>query len=165
LRGFWWRHPSSATATTRQLVLDQIDKGYYINRISLIHCIPNNQYGFVRGKSTVKAVRVLVNEINDVVYEKKTPLYAMFLDLRKAFDTIDREVMFKKLVETKKLSMVELKFLAHAMDLNFLHIKDGVTASKIIVQSNAGETARMHISIFLKFCNLSVRYKYFMYAY
>jgi hypothetical protein len=103
---------------------------------SLIHCIPNNQYGFVRGKSTVKAVRVLVNEINEVVYEKKTPLYAMFLDLRKAFDTIDRVVMFKKLVETKKLSMVELKFLAHAMDLNFLHIKDGVTASKIIVQSN-----------------------------
>jgi hypothetical protein len=108
------------------------------NRIysSLIHCIPENQYGFVRGKSTIKAVRKLVNEINEVVYEKKKPLYAMFLDLRKAFDTIDREVMFKKLVDTNKLSMVELKFLAHAMDLNFLHIKDGVTESRILVQSN-----------------------------
>jgi len=70
------------------------------------------------------------------VYEKKTPLYALFLDVKKAFDSVDRKVIFQKLIDSKELSKVELNFIAHILDLNFLNIVDGVAISKLIVQSN-----------------------------
>jgi hypothetical protein len=103
---------------------------------TLIDYIPDNQYGFVRGKSTIQAVNKLISEINFTVYEKKTPLYALFLDVKKAFDSVDRKVIFQKLIDTEKLSKVELNFIAHILDLNFLNIADGVAISKLIIQSN-----------------------------
>jgi hypothetical protein len=108
------------------------------NRIysSLIEYIPKNQYGFVRGRNTLQAVKKLVGEINLAVYEQGKPLYALFLDVKKAFDSVDREFVFKKIIETGKLSLTELKFISHTLDLNFLNIIDGVSISSIIVQSN-----------------------------
>lgn len=103
---------------------------------SLIPSIPKNQYGFVRGKSTIQAVRRLVKDINQTVYNDKTPLFGLFLDVKKAFDSIDRPFIFQKLIDSGKLSCTELNFLAHNLDLNFLRIVDGVTLSKIITQSN-----------------------------
>jgi hypothetical protein len=103
---------------------------------SFIDQIPKNQYGFVRGKSTIQAVKQLSNDINSSVYEGKKPLYGLFLDVKKAFDSVDRKMIFKKLIESQKLSLVELKFLANSLDLNYLKIIDGVSESREIVQSN-----------------------------
>jgi hypothetical protein len=103
---------------------------------SLINQIPSNQYGFVRGKSTIQAAKQLSNQINISVYEGKKPLYGLFLDVKKAFDSVDRTLIFKKLIESNKLTLVELKFLANSLDLNYLKIIDGVSESSEIVQSN-----------------------------
>jgi Reverse transcriptase (RNA-dependent DNA polymerase) len=47
------------------------------NRIyaSLIEYIPKNQYGFVRGRNTLQAVKKLVGEINSAVYMSKVNPY------------------------------------------------------------------------------------------
>lgn len=103
---------------------------------TLISDIPNNQYGFVRGKSTIQAVKSLVQDIQITVYEKRTPLYGLFLDVKKAFDSIDREFIFRKLIDSGKISRTELNFIAHNLDVNFIRIVDGVTLSKLITQSN-----------------------------
>jgi hypothetical protein len=103
---------------------------------SFIDQIPKNQFGFVRGKSTIQAANLLLKEINLSVYEGSKPLYGLFLDVKKAFDSVDRKMIFKKLVESKKLSLVELEFLANSLDLNYLKIIDGVSESREIVQSN-----------------------------
>ena len=54
------------------------------------------QYGFREGKSTTQAVIKLLSYINEA-YHSKTYCVCFFLDLRKAFDTINHEIMFKKL--------------------------------------------------------------------
>lgn len=62
---------------------------------------------------------------------RKKPLYALFLDVKKAFDSVDRKLIFKKLIESRKLSLVELELLAKSLDLNFLRIFDGVSVSDL----------------------------------
>ena len=102
----------------------------------LIDTIPLNQYGFVKGKSTIKAIKHLINDINICVYDKKKPMYALFLDVKKAFDSIDRKFIFKKLIDSQKFSEKELNLLAEMLDVNYLIITDGVTQSVKITQSN-----------------------------
>ncbi|CAB3387615.1 Hypothetical predicted protein [Cloeon dipterum] len=95
----------------------------------LIDLIPSNQFGFVEGRSTIQAVQLLVDEINFVVYEKIAPLYALFLDVKKAFDTVSRQ----ELVGTGRFSVRELNLLVEMLDANFLTVRDGVSVSEPIV--------------------------------
>jgi Reverse transcriptase (RNA-dependent DNA polymerase) len=98
--------------------------------------IPKNQFGFVRGRSTIQAINQLITEIKLSVYDAKTPLYSLFLDVKKAFDSIDRKFIFQKLLDTKKLKFEELNLLAAFLEINFLNIWDKVGLSEPIVQSN-----------------------------
>lgn len=56
----------------------------------------NHQYGFRKDYSTETAVLELVDRIHADLDERKLPL-AIFLDLSKAFDTIDHKILLKKL--------------------------------------------------------------------
>ena len=58
---------------------------------------PDEQHGFRVNRSTETAIRVLQNIISDVLSEAKTPLYVAFVDFAKAFDSIDRTLLFGKL--------------------------------------------------------------------
>ena len=60
--------------------------------------LPEQQFGFIKGKSTHKAIETLNSETwNSVTDNGK--LYAVFVDFRRPFDTIDR-TMLPKLVKT-----------------------------------------------------------------
>ncbi|CAB3388158.1 Hypothetical predicted protein [Cloeon dipterum] len=120
-------------------LLDRVMNNRLYSR--LIDLIPSNQFGFVKGRSTIQAVQLLVDEINFVVYEKKTPLYALFLDVKKAFDSVSRHFIFEELVGTGRFSVRELNLLAEMLDANFLTVRDGVSASEPIVQSNGSRLA------------------------
>jgi hypothetical protein len=62
--------------------------------------IPANQFGFVKGRSTNQAVKIHIENIQNTVYlQENKVLYALFLDIKKAFDTVSRDFFFKKLVE------------------------------------------------------------------
>ena len=58
--------------------------------------INENQYGFRKGHSTNHALNYSVNFINNQIKDKKHTL-GIFIDLSKAFDTLDHEILLRKL--------------------------------------------------------------------
>ena len=56
----------------------------------------NRQYGFRRGFSTETAVISLVDQIRNQTGQKRHTA-AIFIDLRKAFDTVDHSLLLRKL--------------------------------------------------------------------
>ena len=55
-----------------------------------------NQFGFRKNHNTTSAVSYLVNEIIKN-YEIGHPVLGVFIDLQKAFDTIDHKILLAKL--------------------------------------------------------------------
>jgi len=61
--------------------------------------IPQNQTGFRKGMETIDNIYVLNYLVNRQISKKKSKLVAFFVDLRAAFDTVDREVLGKTMRE------------------------------------------------------------------
>ena len=59
--------------------------------------IPEEQFGFRRGRSTIHAVNCLLEAVQDTLRHPKGKLYAVFIDYTKAFDLIDRSTLVRKL--------------------------------------------------------------------
>ena len=56
----------------------------------------SNQFGFRKGHSTAMAIVNLIEKISCALDSKKASV-ALFIDLSKAFDTIDHNILLKKL--------------------------------------------------------------------
>ena len=54
------------------------------------------QFGFQKNKSTELAIASVTSQITNS-FEKKTSSYCIFLDLAKTFDTVNHEILLKKL--------------------------------------------------------------------
>jgi hypothetical protein len=135
-------------------LLDKIMK----NRIysHLAQEIPSNQFGFMRGRSTLDAVKILLDDVQTSVYCNWKPRYALFLDVRKAFDSISREYIYNKVTSSNKLISDELKLLAEMLDLNYL-VNDGKSASQPIVQLNGvKQGASLSPSLFMHYLILMI---------
>ena len=59
--------------------------------------ISNNQFGFQRGKSTADCIFILSSIISKTLHQGEK-LYCVFLDYEKAFDNIDRNLLWQKLI-------------------------------------------------------------------
>ena len=60
--------------------------------------LPNFQYGYRKNYSTCHAVLDFANEIGKTVDRKEVAI-AIFMDLSKAFDTVDKHILSEKLSE------------------------------------------------------------------
>ena len=56
----------------------------------------NSQFGFRKNMSTALAIIELVDEITTAIDEGKTTV-RVFIDLKKAFDTVDHNILVNKL--------------------------------------------------------------------
>lgn len=61
--------------------------------------VPENQTGFRKGKGTLDNIYIINYLINRQISEKKGKMVALFVDLKAAFDTVNREVLINTLRE------------------------------------------------------------------
>ena len=59
--------------------------------------IPEEQFGFRKGKSTLHAVKCLKDEKEDALRHPRGKLYVVFVGFTKAFDLINRSKIIDKL--------------------------------------------------------------------
>ena len=59
--------------------------------------IPDEQFGFRPGRSTLQAVQCLHEDIMEAIKFPRGKMYAVFIDFKKAFDSINRSQILDKL--------------------------------------------------------------------
>ena len=74
-----------------------------------MNVLNKNQFGFVRNRSTSQAVFKLITDLYDNV-DKKNVSQLLYIDYRKAFDTIDHEILIKKLYTYYNISRKSVKW-------------------------------------------------------
>ena len=87
--------PISLLPTLYKILEKVVHKRIY-GFLSINKMISKCQFGFREKHSTVNAVTTFIIDIIDA-FENKTPTLSIFLDLSKAFDTIDHDILLTKL--------------------------------------------------------------------
>ena len=82
-------------------ILEKVVANNLVNHLELNNLLYDNQYGFLRGRSTLHNVTKLTARIAQDLNEKKYVI-GVFLDLKKAFDTVSHKILLMKL---KKLGI------------------------------------------------------------
>ena len=77
-------------------LLEKVFYNRLLNFVDKHKMLSKCQYGFRKKHSTVHALTELTELIADSLEKKEQPL-GLFIDLRKAFDTIDHNILFNKL--------------------------------------------------------------------
>lgn len=67
-----------------------------LNFLNKFNFISSCQFGFLKGKSTTDAILKFINNFYDALNRGEHSL-GIFIDLKKAFDTVNHEVLFRKL--------------------------------------------------------------------
>ena len=77
------------------------------------HIFNEQQYGFRENKSTTDAIFLLHTTIQKIL-SQKSKLYCIFIDYEKAFDTIQRDALWVKLIESgiscKMIQIIKLLY-------------------------------------------------------
>ena len=82
-------------------ILEKIVANSLVNHLEINNLLYDNQYGFLRGRSTLHNITKLTSKISQDLNDKKFVI-GIFLDLKKAFDTVSHDILLSKL---KKLGI------------------------------------------------------------
>ena len=77
-------------------ILEKVFHNRLMSFINDRQILNNSQFGFRKNMSTALAIIELVEEITTAIDEGKTTV-GVFIDLKKAFDTVDHNILVKKL--------------------------------------------------------------------
>ena len=77
-------------------ILEKIFNNKLVKYLNKYNIICDSQYGFRQNHSTELAILEMVEKITDSIDKKRIPM-GIFIDLKKAFDTIDHEILVNKL--------------------------------------------------------------------
>ena len=95
--------------------------------------LPNSQHGFRRSKSTLSAITELFDS-SSAAMDRYGCYYICFIDFEKAFDSIDRKMLFKKL-SILGLSEQFLHVLYSLIASNYVRLKSGNYLMQKIAQN------------------------------
>jgi len=101
------------------------------------HCeqlVPPEQYGFMKYRSTIHAVQSLLSYVQDSIYEHRAPVYAVFIDYKKAFDSIDRQAVIETLYDLNVSGPV-LGLTYELLRFNLISVFDGTQCTQPIMQN------------------------------
>ena len=90
-----------ALVSTLAKVLEKIVAIRLFNYLDINKLLYKHQYGFVKGRSTEQSLLQVTNFISSALNENKYCI-SIFLDIKKAFDTVDHQILLGKL---KKLGI------------------------------------------------------------
>ena len=96
--------------------------------------IPLEQFGFRKGRSTLDAFFKLRSYVTENL-KCKTPVYAVFIDFRKAFDMVPRDALLKKLYVLHGIRGRVLRIVASILQYNLIRIFDNISYSEEILQT------------------------------
>lgn len=77
-------------------VFENVINARLVNFLNKYHVVSNSQYGFQKGKSTEMALLLIKNEILKNM-ENKLFIVGLFIDLKKAFDCVNHNILLSKL--------------------------------------------------------------------
>lgn len=77
-------------------IMEKLINNRIINYLNAFNILSNSQYGFRQGKSTEDAILELTKNITNSIDNKRKTL-CIFLDLKKAFDTVSVPILLRKL--------------------------------------------------------------------
>ncbi len=90
---------------TLSKILEKIVQISLVNHLELNNLLYKHQYGFLRARSTEHNLIHVINNIGQALNDGNYAI-GVFLDLRKAFDVCDHNILLAKLI--KYASMVPL---------------------------------------------------------
>ena len=100
------------------------------------HKIPEEQFGFRNGRSTIQAIRNLLEDIDDTLRHPKGKFHAVFIDFAKAFDKLNRSIVAAKLESITPLNKDLTHLIQNILRRNNVQISDSITMSADITQTN-----------------------------
>ena len=77
-------------------ILERIFYNRLINFLNKFNILSNNQYGFRKNHSTAYELIQLYDKLSDAIDQAKVTL-GLFIDLSKAFDTVNHDILLAKL--------------------------------------------------------------------
>ena len=96
--------------------------------------MPPEQFGFRQGRSTLDAFFKLRSYVLERI-ESRTPVYAVFVDFRKAFDMVPRKILLRKLTSLHSIRGRILRVLVSLLQFNLIKVFDDVAYSGEIPQN------------------------------
>ena len=112
-----------------------------------------HHYGFLKGRSTSQAVLQLVNTVSDAINNSQYSL-GIFLDIQKAFDTVDHQILLDKL-ENAGVRGTALRWFHSFMAGRSQRVLVGSTLSSDILEILIGvlQGSILGVILFLVFIN------------
>jgi hypothetical protein len=95
--------------------------------------LPLEQHGFLPGRSTATAIKVLTDYLDSNTRSNGTPVYAIFIDFKAAFNTASRTMIIKTLAECG-VGGHFLGLINAMLAPNLIHLFDGIRILPEFVQ-------------------------------
>ena len=102
-------------------VFERLLHGQLSDYLETNNLIPNSQYGYRKNHSTCHATLHFVKQIEQILDNGETAV-SVFMDLSKAFDTVDKSILCKKLHELG-VGTISNKLIENYMTNRYFYVK------------------------------------------